>query len=231
MAEVKNSFLASKMNKDLDSRLVPNNQYRNAFNIAVSESEDSDVGALENILGNSLIATATSGFSPTVIGYGVDEVNEKIYLFLTSYTDTSPTNLTNNQQGTNSVSFIVCLDVKNNANTFQTLVTGTFLNFSTTHPIYGVNILEDLLFWTDNRNQPRKININKALNDGLYYSKEDHVSVAKYAPYESIDLVRETSPGTFEGTMKDVVSPSTIEDIILTEFSEPMEVKWVDEGQ
>ena len=211
MAEVKNSFLASKMNKDLDSRLVPNNQYRNAFNIAVSESEDSDVGALENILGNSLIATATSGFSPTVIGYGVDEVNEKIYLFLTSYTDTSPTNLTNNQQGTNSVSFIVCLDVKNNANTFQTLVTGTFLNFSTTHPIYGVNILEDLLFWTDNRNQPRKININKALNNSLYYSKEDHVSVAKYAPYKSIDLVRETSPGTFEGTMKDVVSPSTID--------------------
>lgn len=210
MAEVKNSFLASKMNKDLDSRLVPNNQYRNAFNIAVSESEDSDVGALENVLGNTLIATATSGFSPTTIGYGVDEVNEKIYLFLTSYTDTSPTNLTNNQQGTNSVSFIVCLDVKNNANTFQTLVYGKFLNFSTTHPIYGVNILEGLLFWTDNRNQPRKINIDKALNDSSYYSTEDTISVAKYAPYKSIDLVTEDN-GVYTGTMKDVVSASTID--------------------
>jgi len=45
MAEVKNSFLASKMNKDLDDRLIPSNEYRNALNVAVSESEDSDVGA------------------------------------------------------------------------------------------------------------------------------------------------------------------------------------------
>ncbi len=212
MAEVKNSFLASKMNKDLDSRLVPNNQYRNAFNIAVSESEDSDVGALENVLGNTLIATATSSDpNLTVIGYGVDEINEKIYLFLTSYTDTSPTNLTNNQAAVNQgESFIVCLDVKNNANTFTTLVTGRFLNFSTTHPIYGVNILEGLLFWTDNRNQPRKINIDKALSDGLYYSTEDTISVAKYAPYKSIDLVTEDN-GVYTGTMKDVVSASTID--------------------
>jgi len=216
MAEVKNSFLASKMNKDLDSRLVPNNQYRNAFNIAVSESEDSDVGALENVLGNTLIATATDfGFGPNnIIGYGVDDINEKIYLFITNYTDTSPTNLTNPQSGIvgrTTQSSIVCLDVGNNASTFITLVTGRFLNFSTTHPIYSVNILEDLLFWTDNRNQPRKINIVTAANDPTYYTNEDNVSVAKYAPYKSIDLVRETSPGTFEGTMKDVVSPSTID--------------------
>ena len=31
--------------------------------------------------------------------------------------------------------------------------------FSKTHPILGFNIVEDLMFWTDNRNQPRKINI------------------------------------------------------------------------
>ena len=211
MAEVKNSFLASKMNKDLDSRLVPNNQYRNAFNIAVSESEDSDVGALENILGNSLIATATGfGTNPTVIGYGVDEINEKIFLFITDYTDTSPTNLTNNQAAVNQgVSSIVCLDVQNNANAFQTLVTGRFLNLSTTHPIYGVNILEGLLFWTDNRNQPRKININKAISSSSYYATEDSISVARYAPYQSIELVTENA-GVYTGTMKDVVSPSSI---------------------
>jgi len=53
MAEVKNSFLASKMNKDLDDRLIPSNEYKDALNIAVSNSEDSDVGALENILQNT----------------------------------------------------------------------------------------------------------------------------------------------------------------------------------
>ena len=45
MAEIKNTFLKSKMNKDLDERLLPNGEYRDARNIAISKSEDSNVGA------------------------------------------------------------------------------------------------------------------------------------------------------------------------------------------
>jgi len=55
MAEIKNSFLKSKMNKDLDDRLIPNGEYRDAQNISVGKSEDDDIGALENVLGNVLI--------------------------------------------------------------------------------------------------------------------------------------------------------------------------------
>ena len=43
------------MNKDLDARLVPNGEYRDAQNISVSRSEGSDAGALENLLGNTLL--------------------------------------------------------------------------------------------------------------------------------------------------------------------------------
>ena len=46
MPEIKNTFLQGKMNKDLDERLVPNGQYRDAWNIEVSTSEGSDVGAV-----------------------------------------------------------------------------------------------------------------------------------------------------------------------------------------
>jgi hypothetical protein len=46
------------MNKDLDERLVPNGQYRDAMNIQISTSDSSDVGAIENILGNSLLMTS-----------------------------------------------------------------------------------------------------------------------------------------------------------------------------
>ena len=44
------------MNKDLDSRLIPNGEYRHGENISVSASEGSDVGALENIRGNASVA-------------------------------------------------------------------------------------------------------------------------------------------------------------------------------
>ena len=72
------------------------------------------------------------------------------------------------------------------------LVEGPFLNFSQNNPIYGINVLEDLLFWTDNRNQPRKINISTATENPSHYdNSEDNISVAKYNPYQVIDLYYE----------------------------------------
>ena len=64
------------MNKDLDDRLIPNGEYRDAQNISVGKSEEDDIGALETVLGNVLM-TATGLISPTlpsdmtVIGLGV----------------------------------------------------------------------------------------------------------------------------------------------------------------
>ena len=52
MPELKRSFTGGKMNKDLDERIVPNGEYRDAMNIQVSTSEGSDVGAVQNLLGN-----------------------------------------------------------------------------------------------------------------------------------------------------------------------------------
>ena len=54
--ELRSTFIRSKMNKDLDARIVPPGEYRDAVNIAVSKSEGADVGALENVLGNELIS-------------------------------------------------------------------------------------------------------------------------------------------------------------------------------
>ena len=45
MPELKRTFSGGAMNKDLDERLVPNGQYRDALNVQVSTSEGADVGA------------------------------------------------------------------------------------------------------------------------------------------------------------------------------------------
>jgi len=74
MPEIKNTFLKSKMNKDLDARLVPNGEYRDAQNISISRSEGSDVGALENVLGN----TKLTSFK-TNLGYLEDSKNTAKY--------------------------------------------------------------------------------------------------------------------------------------------------------
>ena len=53
MPELKHHFRAGKMNKDLDERLVPDGEYRDALNIEVASSDASDVGAVQNTLGNT----------------------------------------------------------------------------------------------------------------------------------------------------------------------------------
>ena len=65
MPELKHTFTGGKMEKDKDERIVPNGQYREALNISVSTSEDSDVGAAQNILGNIVVTQATKGRTQT----------------------------------------------------------------------------------------------------------------------------------------------------------------------
>jgi len=209
MAKVVNNFIKGKMNKDLDDRLIPNGEYRNAVNTQVSKSEGQNVGALENVLGTLKVgdfrdlAGEDDLFS---IGYFADEINNRVFVFLTN-------NLTSSYDPSNA-NFIYVYNALDGVST--KLVEGAFLNFSTLFPITGVNLLEELLFFTDNRNQPRKINVSLALTNGSsYYSNEDQISVAKYNPYKTIDLYRRSADLTdptplgkhaYETSMYDVVS-------------------------
>ncbi len=190
MAESRNTFTDSRMNQDLDARLIQPGTYRTATNIGISRSEGDNVGSLENVLGNFKV----SDFGVTeenirVIGCISDVVTNYIIVFLTNYTDNSVDNLSNfaNAESKHYIALY-------NTNTLQSsiLVSGNWLNFSTTHMITGVNMVESLLFWTDNRNQPRKINVETALNNSSYYYNEDHISVAKYYPFEPISLIYST---------------------------------------
>ena len=64
MPEMKRNFTKGKMNKDLDERLVPPGEYRDAMNIQVSTSDSSDVGTVQNILGNFPGCTYNNAVSP-----------------------------------------------------------------------------------------------------------------------------------------------------------------------
>ena len=71
------------------------------------------------------------------------------------------------------------------------------LNFNTDNLITGVNIIDGILLWTDNVNEPRQIDIDKYKNgdhssgvtviDGREFLHED-VTVIKLHPYKGIEL-------------------------------------------
>ena len=72
MPELKRNFIKGRMNKDLDERLVPNGEYRDALNVEVSTSEEDDVGALQTTMGNIKapnVCNLSSGKSHTLKKY------------------------------------------------------------------------------------------------------------------------------------------------------------------
>ena len=81
MAQARNTFSKSKMNKDLDARLMRSDEYRDAQNVQVSRSEGANVGSLENVLGNEAVLNIdalTSTANQKCIGYLTDEINNFI---------------------------------------------------------------------------------------------------------------------------------------------------------
>ena len=154
MPKLQHNFVQGKMNKDLDERLVPNGQYRDALNIQVSNSEDSDVGAIENVLGNTKQNKKTSSVnwatnfgltSPTCIGIAKDSQNDKLYWFITASDGDA---ILEYDQSTGFVAPVI-VDVRSTS----------ILNFSTSYFITGANVFDGILAWTDNNNEPRLINI------------------------------------------------------------------------
>ena len=311
MAELKHTFTSGRMNKDLDERLIPNGEYIDAVNIQVSSSEGSDVGAIENVLGNEQLSRLRLQNAKTLgsIAYnlknklywlvtsdavdGIYEFDEKqkivspvlidkkqtkvlnlngavVYsnidgeLIIDNFNNSTLKELIGNdlpiaideEKIVNNNISIVSYDpyikivipkgtvVKKNANEkieFKNIIyngkkygnidlksvytSNGILNFDKNNLITGINIVDDLLFWTDNLNQPRRINISsfKKYTDNVFdsdtqieYAKkdpvtkqitkfkraftEDDISVVKKAPMyaPSMELYDSVSDGVVD---------------------------------
>ena len=147
MPEIKNTFVQGKMNQDLDERIVPNGQYIDAMNIKVTSSDDASVGVVQNILGNHRVEDVvppSSGY--TCIATITDEKTNRLYWFVTRRKPTIHAIL--EYDITSKKTKFVLIDRKNDTLKF------------TENVITGVNIIDNLLFWTDNNSEPKKINID-----------------------------------------------------------------------
>ena len=87
MPELKRGFGAAKMNKDADERTIPKGEYREALNIQITTSDESDVGTLQTLLGNSKInfnpiTTLQLSESAKCVGVIADEQKNRIFYYV-----------------------------------------------------------------------------------------------------------------------------------------------------
>ena len=158
MAKIQKNFIKGRMNKSVDERLVPQGEYIDALNIRLGSSEGNEIGAVENSKGNELLVQVK--FNGQVlsddarcIGAYDDGANETIYWFISDPSNT-------NSIVTGKVDLIVSYDTKLNL-VFYHVISTSVLNFDKDYIMNGINLIDGLLFFTDNLNPPRKINVNR----------------------------------------------------------------------
>jgi hypothetical protein len=165
MTKITRNFTAGKMNKVVDERLIPNGQYIDALNVRMGSTELSEIGAIENTKGNLKITslvyidgTPLSADART-IGAFEDGANETIYWFV--HDSNFPIG------ATGKLDLIVSLNVLTNILTYHIISiddsdgVNTTLNFNEKYVITAVNKIDDLLFFSDDYNAPRVIDVTK----------------------------------------------------------------------
>lgn len=162
MADVTNNFLKSKMSKDLDERLVLEGTYRDALNISVDTTDTNKLGAVQNSLGNTKIADLATIAGQTLvnsrtIGATKYERDNLIYWLVAS--DKFDGIYEYNE--TTGATVRVIQSNKATANT------ASKLNFSQQYIVTGINYINGFLYWTDNYNPPRRVNISRAKSYGI----------------------------------------------------------------
>ena len=165
MAKTTRNFIVGRMNKSVDERLVPNGEYLHAENVRLGSTENSEIGSVENSKGNKLLVTpyyptgTTDTHSFKCLGSYADSANETIYWFI--HADNVLVG------ATQKLDMILSYEVVTQFLTYHVVSIddgggeNTTLDFSDTYLINGINKVDNLLFFTDNRNPPRFIDINK----------------------------------------------------------------------
>jgi hypothetical protein len=165
MANSVRNFIKGRMNKTLDERLIPDGEYIDALNIRLGSTEASEIGSVENSKGNTKLTTLTYvdgtplSSSAKCIGAFANGEQETMYWFIHDKTfSVGPTGkldliVSYNTSTTILTYHVISINDKGSGN--------TTLNFNEKHLITGVNLIGDLLFFTDNLNQPRRINVSK----------------------------------------------------------------------
>jgi len=158
------NFILGKMNKSVDERILPKGQYIDALNIRLGATEATEIGAVENSKGNELLASIEYGGqslsgNARCIGAYEDGMRENIYWFIYDKT--------NSVAPGGKVSLIVSYNTAQGTLQYHVISTSV-LNFNEQYLITGIDLVDgELLFFTDDFNPPRVINVKRNYPDPI----------------------------------------------------------------
>lgn len=146
MGELSANQFFKGLNSDDEDRILEPGEYRYALNIRSGSSDSDNIGAVENVKGNVKIEFDLPEGDNICIGTHFDKENVTVFYFIY------------NSNGNHRIQRFYPEQDK-----IELILEAESLNFDKNHLITHANLVdEDKLYWTDNFNPPRKINIDKA---------------------------------------------------------------------
>jgi len=174
MAIEKKIFAGGGMDMDTDERFMAKTDYKKAVNCRISKTDEGNDGIVENIRSNLKRTNPPIDDGDICIGTYEDKSTESVIFFIYA------------ADGNHGIYRRL------GAGNIQTILQDPILNFSWRHLVTGVNVVgsdedkfpDGLLYWTDDYNPPRKINIDKALTSGYSFITETILDAIKHPPQE-----------------------------------------------
>lgn len=170
------TFHLGRMNTDVDNRLLPQGEYRDARNVIIINSEDSDEGTVQKSFSFSKKTNLQLGANPIAIFAYSYEFRDRIYWGIKSDSGCYIIEWDNTTQ---SASFVL-RDTRS--------VSSRVLNFKETHLITGVEIIpsddqsRELMVITDDNMQPLCFNISRAKTYAENGFEEEDILLIKKPP-------------------------------------------------
>ena len=162
--KIKSLFTSGKMNKDLDERLVPKGEYRDALNVKVANSTGSDVGSIENALSNEKLTDLVYYASPytsneeaeaTCVGAVTDSANQLLYWFVASLSGSYICEYSK-KYGTSE---IILKDEREGTANLLGFLSG---NYVQANLLYDNDNFKTFIYFTDGETAPKKIEVAAA---------------------------------------------------------------------
>jgi len=159
--EFEKKYLAAPdggLNADDVDIAIGENQWVNMENARVGSTDKGYTGVVESIGGTRLLSEVQASVSFICIGAAVDSPNNRFFYFLfNKYTNDHKIMC---YQSDDDTVYTVLLSSQ---------VTGG-LGFNKNYVIHSAKVVGNMLYWTDNLNEPRRINVEAALklNNPLY---------------------------------------------------------------
>lgn len=156
-------FFTGGMNLDQDHSSMAPNKYILARNFTLSSIEDGDKGNLVNLLGTQAIGVQGTNivtFTNSLGTFTLDNRYDECIGHCFSSKDMSTYLFFSNMTQGDSI-----LRYNEHDDTVDKIIYhSSILKFNRDYPIYDAHVIDNLLLWTDNLNEPRSINITRCYN-------------------------------------------------------------------